>query len=106
MAPPVNLSTTVILSNLDPAATANDVQMSCTMFGPVIRCDLIRDRLGRSCGEAEVEFLERTSALDCVAKFDNEYVDDRIIRATLRQPPAPPTVRSVIAPTRSGYRTT
>ncbi|KAI8093115.1 uncharacterized protein BX664DRAFT_260416 [Halteromyces radiatus] len=99
-------SNTVILSNLDPAATVNDVQVACGTFGPVVRCELVRDHLGRSCGEAEIEFLDHRSALDCIARYDNEKVDHRIIRATLRHPPAYPTVRSTIAPTRSGYRTT
>ncbi|ORZ09237.1 hypothetical protein BCR42DRAFT_334811 [Absidia repens] len=105
--PPYNQSSpnVVILSNLDPNATVNDVKAACGAFGPVTRCELVKDPRGRSCGEAEVEYLDRQSALDCIAKFDNEYIDERIIRATLRQSPVP-VMRSVIAPTRSGYRTT
>lgn len=91
------------------------------------------DRTGRSFGEAEVEFAQKSSALDCVARLDNEvadgkdssflgkerkaYTDDvgllgRLLRVILRNRPTsvPATsgfigqpLRSVIAPTRSGF---
>lgn len=88
---------------------------------------MILDASGRSFGEAEVEFATKAAALECIRKLDNEIADGRVLRATLRernpiqqQPPpprmhhppspAPPmghfatqTLRSVIAPTRSGY---
>lgn len=84
------------------------------------------DRSGRSFGEAEVEFANKASALECIAKLDNEIADGRVLRAVLRTRPtasAPPsssassshtmpqssfaaqTLRSVIAPSRSGYTT-
>ncbi|KAI8139370.1 hypothetical protein BJV82DRAFT_626983 [Fennellomyces sp. T-0311] len=117
----------VVISNLDPGANAQDVKTACQQFGPVVRCDVLVDHAGRSFGEAEVEFSSKAAALDCVSKLDNEIADGRILRAVLRnRPSAPPppmhhhhphpqaisagpanfasqTLRSVIAPTRSGY---
>ena len=99
-------------------------QTACQQFGQVIRCEVLVDHSGRSFGEAEIEFGNKASALDCISKLDNEVADGRILRAVLRtrpasslQPMAPPqhaasagpgnfasqTLRSVIAPTRSGY---
>lgn len=33
------------------------------------------DRRGRSFGEAEVEFAQRSGALECIARLDNEVAD-------------------------------
>ncbi|KAF7730441.1 hypothetical protein EC973_002248 [Apophysomyces ossiformis] len=110
----------VLLSNLDPGTNAEDVKTACSQFGSVLSCEVLTDRAGRSFGEAEVEFANKTAALDCIAKLDNEIADGRVLRAILRSrrtgnnvansthTPASssfttPTVRSVIAPTRSGY---
>ncbi|KAI7853984.1 hypothetical protein BDC45DRAFT_509539 [Circinella umbellata] len=115
----------VVISNLDPGANAEDVKTACQQFGQVVRCDVLVDHSGRSFGEAEIEFGNKASALDCISKLDNEVADGRVLRAVLRtRPPtsslqsmAPPqhsasvspanfasqTLRSVIAPTRSGY---
>lgn len=35
------------------------------------------DRIGRSYGEAEVEFATKAAALDCIAKLDNEVADGK-----------------------------
>ncbi|KAI9494389.1 hypothetical protein BDB00DRAFT_787227 [Zychaea mexicana] len=117
----------VVISNLDPGANAEDVKTACQQFGPVVRCDVMVDHAGRSFGEAEVEFGTKAAALDCVSKLDNEVADGRVLRAVLRSRPGPQpmvsspsqqqqhgvpagpasfasqTLRSVIAPTRSGY---
>ncbi|CDS12865.1 hypothetical protein LRAMOSA05049 [Lichtheimia ramosa] len=101
---------TVVISNLDPSANAEDIRMICAQFGQVSHCEVLVDRTGRSFGEAEVEFTQKSAALDCIHKLDNEVADGRILRVTLRQRPTMvsssymnQTVRSVIAPTRSGF---
>ncbi|KAL0084256.1 hypothetical protein J3Q64DRAFT_1746733 [Phycomyces blakesleeanus] len=104
----------VLISNLDPEANTEDVRTACLQFGPVLRCEVLTDRMGRSFGEAEVEYSTKTAALDCIAQMDNEVADGRVLRVILRNKqagtPAPvqstfaaQTVRSTIAPTRSGY---
>ncbi|KAI7868714.1 hypothetical protein BDF14DRAFT_1790031 [Spinellus fusiger] len=105
----------VLISNLDPEANTEDVKTACSQFGPVVRCEVLTDRAGRSYGEAEVEFTAKSSALDCIAQMDNEVADGRVLRVILRNKQSSSasmssgfnaqTVRSTIAPTRSGYTT-
>ncbi|KAI9320184.1 hypothetical protein BX666DRAFT_1811651, partial [Dichotomocladium elegans] len=77
----------VLISNLDPGANAEDIRMICSQFGQVSQCEVLLDRAGRSLGEAEVEFMHRSAALDCIAKLDNEVADGRVVRAILRNRP-------------------
>lgn len=51
------------------------LQTACQQFGHVVRCELMTDSIGRSYGEAEVEFANKSAALDCIAKLDNEVAD-------------------------------
>ncbi|ORY93884.1 hypothetical protein BCR43DRAFT_526314 [Syncephalastrum racemosum] len=104
---------TVVISNLDPRANADDIQMICSQFGQVNHCDVLVDRNGVSFGEAEVEFALKSSAMDCIRRLDHEIADGRILRVTLRHTPASlisspsgymsQQVRSVITPPRSGF---
>ncbi|KAI8374388.1 uncharacterized protein BYT42DRAFT_518041 [Radiomyces spectabilis] len=108
---------TVLISNLDPGANAEDVKTACQQFGPVNHVELLMDRYGRSYGEAEVEFSNKASALQCITKLDNEIADGRVLRAILRNKPAgvssgssaggfaTQSVRSMVAPVRSGFGT-
>jgi RNA recognition motif-containing protein len=40
----------------------------------------LRDRGGRSFGEAEVEFSTKSAALDCIAQLDNQLVDGKNLK--------------------------
>jgi hypothetical protein len=95
---------------LDAHTTADDVMVSCEVFGKITSCDVLRDKNGLSYGEAEIKFSTKTAALDCIAKLDNEYADGkrkelikneicsssrfigRLIRAILRDPKPPKTI--------------
>ncbi|KAI8340569.1 hypothetical protein BC941DRAFT_370878 [Chlamydoabsidia padenii] len=77
----------VLISNLDREANSDDVRTACSQFGDVIGCEVFYDRRGRSVGEAEVEFASKASALDCIAKLDNESADGQILRVILRERP-------------------
>ncbi|ORZ25405.1 hypothetical protein BCR42DRAFT_485578 [Absidia repens] len=94
----------VLISNLDREANAADIKASakknrsskwttvrgetaCAQFGEVMGCEVFYDRMGRSVGEAEVEFATKASALDCIAKLDNEAADGQILRVILREQP-------------------
>lgn len=39
----------------------------------------MRNREGRSFGEAEVEFSTKSAALDCIARLDNQLADGKRI---------------------------
>lgn len=67
---------------------------------------MMYDPQGRSWGEAEVEFADINAAYEVIRKFDKEIIDGRLVTAVLKQGSHPqPSVKSVITPTRSGYRT-
>ncbi|KAI9305192.1 hypothetical protein BJ944DRAFT_162183 [Cunninghamella echinulata] len=95
----------VILSNLDQQATPHDVQIVCSKFGFVTRCDMMYDSQGISCGEAEIEFADINAACEFIQQFDKQMVDNKVVSAVLRQDRVQSSVKSVITPTRSGYRT-
>ncbi|KAI8090229.1 uncharacterized protein B0P05DRAFT_529925 [Gilbertella persicaria] len=95
----------VLICNLDPRATAEDVGEACSVFGPILSCDMLLDPMGRPLCEAEIEFLYPDSAERCVSKLDNNYADGRILRAKLQSTPTLPVVpryssRTVVASTR------
>ena len=48
-------------------------------FGNVLNCEVLRDRQGRSFGEAEIEFSSKDAALDCIAALDNRLADGRYL---------------------------
>lgn len=66
---------------------------------------MMYDSQGRSCGEAEIEFADINAACEFVQQFDKQMVDNKVVSAVLRQDRVQPSVKSVITPTRSGYRT-
>ncbi|KAI9487070.1 MAG: hypothetical protein EXX96DRAFT_551715 [Benjaminiella poitrasii] len=98
--------TTVLVTGLDPGANSEDVRISLEQFGNILHCEVLRNRAGRSFGEAEVEFSTKSAALDCIAMMDNQLADGRFLRIILREPKAPQNfatkqIRSIIQPTHS-----
>ncbi|KAI9470049.1 MAG: hypothetical protein EXX96DRAFT_492122 [Benjaminiella poitrasii] len=79
-----NQNTIVLICNLDPRATAEDVGEACSIFGPILSCDMLLDPMGRPLNEAEIEFMYPESAKECVAKLDNQLADGRILRARVQ----------------------
>jgi hypothetical protein len=43
----------------------------------VINCELAVDRSGRSLGEAEVEFAQKSAAVQAVQQLDGELADGK-----------------------------
>ncbi|CEG67085.1 hypothetical protein RMATCC62417_03558 [Rhizopus microsporus] len=87
--------TTVLISGLDRGANSEDVRCVCEEFGNVLRCEVLRNRMGESFGEAEVEFSTKSAALDCIAKLDNIKADGQYLRVILRD--NKPSTRSYAA---------
>ncbi len=56
------------------------LQIVCEDFGNVLRCEVLRNRMGESFGEAEVEFSTKSAALNCVAKLDNIKADGKLFK--------------------------
>ncbi|KAG1196932.1 hypothetical protein G6F35_012897 [Rhizopus arrhizus] len=87
--------TTVLISGLDRGTNSEDVRIVCEDFGNVLRCEVLRNRMGESFGEAEVEFSTKSAALNCVAKLDNIKADGQYLRVVLRE--NKPSVRNYAA---------
>ncbi|CEP18797.1 hypothetical protein, partial, partial [Parasitella parasitica] len=77
----------VVICNLDPRATAEDVGEACSVFGPILSCDMLLDPMGRPLNEAEIEFVYPDSALECKSRLDNSLADGRLLRAKLQETP-------------------
>ncbi|CAO0793721.1 unnamed protein product [Mucor circinelloides] len=95
--------TTVLMTGLDAYTNSDDVRLTVENFGNVLNCEVLRDRQGRSFGEAEIEFSSKDAALDCIAALDNQLADGRILRIILREPKKPQTyaqkqIRSMVQP--------
>ncbi|CAO3690813.1 unnamed protein product [Rhizopus stolonifer] len=76
--------TLVLISGLDRGTNSEDIRLVCEDFGNVLRCEVLRNRMGDSFGEAEVEFSTKSAALDCIAKLDNVKADGQYLRVLLR----------------------
>ncbi|CEP12399.1 hypothetical protein [Parasitella parasitica] len=95
--------TTVLMTGLDSYTNSDDVRIAVERFGNVLSCEVLRDRQGRSFGEAEIEFSTKDAALDCIAQMDNQLADGHILRIILREPKKAQTyaqkqIRSMIQP--------
>ncbi|KAG1045309.1 hypothetical protein G6F43_011297 [Rhizopus delemar] len=77
--------TTVLIAGLHRGTNSEDVRLVCEDFGNVLKCEVLRDRMGNSFGEAEVEFSSKSAALDCIAKLDNVKADGQYLRVILRE---------------------
>ncbi|KAG0951935.1 hypothetical protein G6F32_004720 [Rhizopus arrhizus] len=77
--------TTVLIAGLDRGTNSEDVRLVCEDFGNVLKCEVLRNRMGDSFGEAEVEFSSKSAALDCIAKLDNVKADGQYLRVILRE---------------------
>lgn len=57
--------------------------MAFLSFGEVINCELAVDHSGRSLGEAEVEFAQKSAAVQAVQQLDGELADGKWMSVTL-----------------------
>ncbi|GAA5795897.1 hypothetical protein HPULCUR_001261 [Helicostylum pulchrum] len=84
--------TLILVTGLDPGTNDDDVKCAFEQFGSILSCEVLRDRQGRSFGEAEIEFSSKTAALDCIAKLDNQMADGHYLRVILRENKPKPAV--------------
>ncbi|CAO3659406.1 unnamed protein product [Rhizopus stolonifer] len=69
--------TTILICGLDRGTNSEDLRVVCEGFGHVLHCEVLRNRMGESFGEAEVEFSTKKAAFDCIAKLDNARADGK-----------------------------
>lgn len=75
--PPENV---LFVCKLNPLTTDADLELIFSRFGPILSCQVIRDkRSGDSLQYAFIEFDRRPDAEQAYAKMQNVLVDDRRI---------------------------
>lgn len=83
MAPPENV---LFVCKLNPLTEASDLRTIFLRFGPIINCDIVKDRrTGQSLGYAFIEFESKEACEESYRKMNNVRIDDRRIRVDFSQ---------------------
>ncbi|KAL1919387.1 uncharacterized protein VTP21DRAFT_2080 [Calcarisporiella thermophila] len=72
----------VLVSNLDPMTSADDIKVAFSEFGEIHACCVSMDSNNLS-GIAEVEFARKASALACIQRYHRQIADDRVLKVEL-----------------------
>jgi len=83
IAPPENV---LFVCKLNPVTCDDDLEIIFSRFGPVVSCEVIKDRVsGDSLQYAFVEFADRSACEQAYFKMDNVLIDDRRIHVDFSQ---------------------
>merc|ERR1719427_1378640 len=83
VAPPENV---LFVCKLNPVTCDDDLEIIFSRFGPVVCCEVIRDKIsGESLQYAFVEFEEQSACEQAYFKMDNVLIDDRRIHVDFSQ---------------------
>ena len=81
--PPENV---LFVCKLNPATTAEDLEVIFSRFGPIILCEVIKDqKTGDSLQYAFIEFENEEDCVSAYFKMDNVLIDDRRIHVDFCQ---------------------
>ncbi|RHZ85512.1 hypothetical protein Glove_65g17 [Diversispora epigaea] len=75
---------TIIINNLAPGTSANDIKTAFMEFGEISTVDL-KDSKG-SPPSAELTFESKASALSAINKYNTALVDGRVLKVQLKSP--------------------
>merc|ERR1712142_887815 len=83
IAPPENV---LFVCKLNPVTCDDDLEIIFSRFGPVVSCEVIKDRVsGDSLQYAFVEFADRSACEQAYFKMDDVLIDDRRIHVDFSQ---------------------
>ncbi|CAG8571687.1 12887_t:CDS:2 [Acaulospora morrowiae] len=78
---------TIIISNLAPGTSANDIKTAFMEFGDISTLDMKEDRFVKGApAKAELTFESKASALAAINKYNTALVDGRVLKVQLKQP--------------------
>ncbi|CAG8467717.1 4455_t:CDS:10 [Acaulospora colombiana] len=78
---------TIIISNLAPGTSANDIKTAFMEFGDISTVDMKEDRFAKGApAKAELTFESKASALAAINKYNTALVDGRVLKVQLKQP--------------------
>ncbi|KAI8822068.1 uncharacterized protein EV422DRAFT_525556 [Fimicolochytrium jonesii] len=75
-------SRAVIIENLHPNATADDVKAILAGYGKVLECTIAKDGAGRSKGSCKVLFKEAEVAAHVIRNLNGMTADGRVLRVS------------------------
>ncbi|RKP36054.1 hypothetical protein BJ085DRAFT_8430, partial [Dimargaris cristalligena] len=73
----------VKITNLDPAASAEDLRTSFKKFGHIVKCSLVYARNGQPSGDAEITYEKWGSANAAINAMDGITADGRKLSVRL-----------------------
>lgn len=81
--PPENV---LFVCKLNPVTQDEDLEVIFSRFGPIIKCEIIRDKkTGDSLHYAFIEFENKEDCEEAYFKMDNVLIDDRRIHVDFSQ---------------------
>ena len=81
--PPENV---LFVCKLNPITQADDLRMIFSRFGPIVSCEVVKDRdTGASLGYAFIEFEKKEACEQAYLKMDNVLIDDRRVKVDFSQ---------------------
>ena len=81
--PPENV---LFVCKMNPATTAEDLEIIFSRFGPILSCEVIKDhKTGDSLQYAFIEFEKEDDCISAYFKMDNVLIDDRRIHVDFCQ---------------------
>ena len=95
--PPENV---LFVCKLNPATTAEDLEIIFSRFGPIVSCEVIKDqKTGDSLQYAFIEFENEEDCTNAYFKMDNVLIDDRRVHVDFSQSLAKvrPTKRRLVS---------
>ncbi|KAK9718479.1 hypothetical protein K7432_005464 [Basidiobolus ranarum] len=75
---------TILISNLDRGASAQDIQAIFSQFGEIRKCTLLYDQNTRPTGNAEIIYNLKASAHKAINKLNNVVADGRTLSIILK----------------------
>ncbi|ORX97331.1 hypothetical protein K493DRAFT_336601 [Basidiobolus meristosporus CBS 931.73] len=75
---------TILISNLDRGASAQDIQAIFSQFGEIRKCTLLYDQNSRPTGNAEIIYSLKASAQKAINKLNNVIADGRTLSIILK----------------------
>ncbi|OMH81699.1 THO complex subunit 4C [Zancudomyces culisetae] len=76
--------TAIFVGNLDPEASTEDVRTCFRQFGALVSCQLLYDSGGKSTGNAELVYKNKSEAIEAIKQLNNIVADGRTLIVQLK----------------------
>ncbi|KXS17583.1 RNA-binding domain-containing protein [Gonapodya prolifera JEL478] len=80
-----DVGTTVVISNLHPEATEDDIRATFGALGTVLSCSVSVDPNDKTQGRCEIKFKERPAADEAVSTYNNMIADGKSLIVEIKK---------------------